>query len=185
MMNTTHGAIGVTLASVTVFLLPEFAIVAATGALLGSVFPDLDLFFGTHRKTLHFPLAGWIVALPAMLWAAFLPTTLSVSVAFFALGATVHAVTDAVGAGHELRPWDRTSEQAVYAHPLGRWIAPRRWVRYDGAPEDLALMGIFTLPVLALYDGPIRNIMLLALGISIVYTTYRKRMPDLTPEWLE
>ncbi|WP_122089069.1 metal-dependent hydrolase [Halalkalicoccus subterraneus] len=185
MMNTTHGAIGVALASVTVLLAPEFAAVAAVAALLGSVFPDLDLFVGTHRKTLHFPVIGWALALPATAWAALVPSTASVGTAFFALGATVHAVTDAAGAGHELRPWERTSQQAVYAHFPGRWIAPRRWIRYDGAPEDLALMGVVSLPVLILYDGFVRNVMLVALGISVFYTTIRKRMPDLTPEWLK
>lgn len=184
MMNTTHGAVGAAMASVTVLVAPEFAVVAAVCALLGSVAPDIDLFVGTHRKTLHFPILGWVVALPATLWAALAPSPESVGVAFFALGATVHAGMDAAGAGHELRPWDRTSQQAVYAHVLGRWIAPRRWVRYDGAPEDLALMGCVTLPVIALYDGPIRTVMLVAFGISVVYTAYRKRMPELTPEWL-
>ncbi len=185
MMNTTHGAIGVAMASVTALLLPEFAVVAAVAALLGSVFPDLDLFVGIHRRTLHFPILGWFVALPTTVWAAISPSAASVGAAFFTLGATVHAVTDAAGAGHELRPWTRTSQQAVYAHPLGRWIAPRRWIRYDGAPEDLALMGVVTLPVLVLYDGFIRNVMLLALGVSIVYTVIRKRMPDLTPDWMK
>jgi hypothetical protein len=185
MMNTTHGAVGVALASVTVVLLPEFAVVAAVAALAGSVFPDLDLFAGVHRKTLHFPVLGWVVALPATLWAALSPSTTSVGVAFFSLGAAAHAAMDAAGAGHELRPWDRTSEQAVYAHVLGRWITPRRWIRYDGAPEDLALMGVVTLPVLVLYEGFVRNVMLLALAISVVYTLVRKRMPELTPEWLK
>ncbi|ADJ14377.1 hypothetical protein C497_03307 [Halalkalicoccus jeotgali B3] len=185
MMNTTHGAIGVAMASVTVLVLPEFAVVAAVAALLGSVFPDLDLLVGTHRKTLHFPIVGWVLALPATVWAALAPSLVSVGAAFFALGATVHAVTDAVGAGHELRPWERTSQQAVYAHALGRWITPRRWVRYDGAPEDLALMGVVTLPVLALYDGVVRNVMLAALGVSVIYTAIRKRMPELTPDWIK
>ncbi|WP_336343521.1 metal-dependent hydrolase [Halalkalicoccus ordinarius] len=185
MMNTTHGAVGVALASVTVVLLPEFAVVAAVAALLGSVFPDLDLFAGVHRRTLHFPVLGWVVALPATAWAALSPSAASVSVAFFSLGAAAHAAMDAAGAGHELRPWDRTSEQAVYAHVPGRWIAPRRWIRYDGAPEDLGLMSLATVPTLLLYTGPVRAIMLAALGISAVYTLIRKRMPELTPEWLK
>lgn len=185
MMNTTHGAIGVSLASVTVLFLPEFAVVAAVAALSGSVVPDFDLFAGVHRRTLHFPVLGWVVAVPATLWAALSPSTLSVGVAFFSLGAAAHAAMDAAGAGHELRPWERTSQRAVYAHVPGRWIAPRRWIRYDGAPEDLALMGVVALPVLVLYDGLIRNVMLLALAVSVVYTAVRKRMPDLTPEWMK
>lgn len=185
MMNTTHGAVGVAMASVTVLVLPEFAVVAAVAALLGSVFPDLDLFAGVHRKTLHFPVLGWVVALPATLWAALSPSTLSVGVAFFSLGAAAHAAMDAAGAGHELRPWNRTSQQAVYAHVPGRWVAPRRWIRYDGAPEDLALMGVATLPAVVLYDGAIQAIMLAALCVSVVYTVIRKRMPELTPEWLK
>lgn len=185
MMNTTHGAVGVALASVTVVVLPEFAVVAAVAALAGSVFPDLDLFAGVHRRTLHFPVLGWVVALPATLWAALSPSATSVAAAFFSLGAAAHAAMDAAGAGHELRPWDRTSEQAVYAHVPGRWIAPRRWIRYDGAPEDLGLMGIATVPALLLYSGPVRGIMLVALAVSVVYTANRKRMPDLTPEWLK
>ncbi|MFC6836631.1 metal-dependent hydrolase [Halomarina ordinaria] len=179
MMVTTHAAVGVTLASSLVVLAPEFAVVGALAGLAGGVLPDLDLLVGTHRRTLHFPALYWVGALPALAWAALAPSTASVAAACFLLAAAVHSLSDAVGAGEELRPWERTTDRAVYLHPAGRWLRARRWVRYDGAPEDLALTVGFALPGIVLFDGAVRYLCLAGVALAAVYALFRKRVPDL------
>ena len=139
MMVPSHAVVGVALTAPLLVVAPELAPVAALAGFLGGVFPDLDLLVGTHRKTLHFPLVGWLVALPALVAAALVQTPATVVVAAFTVAAAVHAGMDALGAGEELRPWERTNPYAVYLHPRGRWLRARYWVPYDGSPHDLAV----------------------------------------------
>lgn len=184
-MAFTHAAVGLALASVTVFLAPTYATVAAVAAIGGGVAPDLDLFVGQHRKTLHFPVYYWVPALLTLSAAVLVPDPTVVAAAAFFLAAAVHSGTDALGAGDELRPWEATSERGVYCHLRNRWVAPRRWVRYDGAPEDLLLAAVFALPGVVLYDGPIRTVTVLGLVAATVYALVRKRIPEHVPErWL-
>ena len=184
MMNTTHAAMGVTLAAPLTAIAPEFAPAAALAGIVGSVFPDLDLLSGQHRRTLHFPVYYSAAALVAGTVALLVPTTATVAVAFFLLSAAVHCVADAAGGGLELRPWEATDDRGVYVHPAGKWISPRRWIRYDGAPEDLLLAGIFSLPGLLLFDGAVRTLTLVGLAISVVYVAVRKRLPELEVRYL-
>lgn len=180
MMNTTHAALAVSLASVTVVVYPEVATVAAVAAILGSVLPDLDLVVGVHRRTLHFPVLGWVLALPALLLALAVPDVGAVAAAGFLLGVALHSTMDVLDAGPELRPWETHTDQAVYAHVPGRWLRPRRWIRYDGAPEDFLLGLGLALPALVLYDGWIRTVVVVGLALSLGYTVYRKRIPEVS-----
>ncbi len=184
MMNTTHGAVGAAMASVVVLLSPAFATAAAVGAIAGSLLPDVDLFVGEHRRTLHYPVLGWVVALPALVWAALVPSPASVAIGFFLLGLAVHSAMDAFGAGTEVRPWEATSDRGVYAHVPGTWLRARRWVRYDGAPEDLALCALASLPAVLLFDGVIRWLVLAGLLLSVLYTAFRKRIPEIEDRFL-
>jgi hypothetical protein len=183
-MNTTHSAMGVALAAPLVALAPELAPVAALAAFLGGVFPDLDLLSGQHRQTLHFPVyysAGTIVAGAIAL---LVPTIGTVAAAFFLLSAAVHCITDAAGGGLELRPWEATDNRGVYVHPAGRWVRPRRWIRYDGAPEDLVLAGAFSVPGLLFFTGTVRTLTVVALAVSVVYTAVRKQLPEIETRYL-
>ncbi|MFC7155710.1 metal-dependent hydrolase [Halomarina halobia] len=179
MMVTTHAAVGVALASSLVVLAPEHATVGALAALAGGVLPDLDLLVGAHRRTLHFPALYWVAALPALAWAVVAPAAGSVALACFLLAAAVHSLSDVLGAGEELRPWERTTDRAVYLHPAGRWLVARRWVRYDGAPEDLALTALFATPGILLFPGVVRYLCLSGVAVATVYALVRKRIPDL------
>ncbi len=84
------------------------------------------------------------------------------------------------GGGLELRPWEGTSEQAVYSHYHGRWLRPRRWVGYDGSPADLALASALAAPMLLFVEwrvvGPL---VVITVGISAIYMLVRKRLPDI------
>jgi hypothetical protein len=183
-MVLTHVAIGLALASATVVLAPEYALPAAIGAICGGVLPDLDLFVGQHRRTLHFPVYFWVPAVLALAVAFPYPTSLTVSLVAFFLAAALHSGSDALGAGDELRPWERTSEKGVYDHYRGTWIAPRRWVRYDGAPEDLLLSALASIPGLYFYSGSIRGLIVAGLVAGTAYALVRKRVPEYFPERL-
>jgi hypothetical protein len=177
MMATTHAAVGLLLALPVTVLAPDLAPAAALAGMAGGVFPDLDLLAGVHRKTLHYPDYYWLGALPALVAVALAPGPVTVAVAFFLLAAAVHSVSDAFGAGTEPRPWERTSREAVYLHSRSRWIEPRYWVRYDGAPEDYLLTVVLFLPGLVAFGPAVRRLTLACLLVGGAYTLVRKRLP--------
>lgn len=188
MMATTHVLWGMVLALPVAAIAPEFAPAAFVAGLVGGLAPDLDLYAG-HRKTLHYPVYAAIATVPAASFALLAPSTATVALAVGLAAAALHAVTDAAGGGLELRPWEGRSERAVYSHYHDRWIRPRRWVRYDGAPEDLALAGLATAPLVAAGDGPVTVVALALLAVSAIYVLLRKslatvaeRLAGLLPE---
>jgi len=176
MMNTTHVAVGLLIAAPTLHIAPDLAVAAALGGMTGGVLPDLDLFVGRHRRTLHFPAAYWLAAIPLLAVAAWQPTAATVAVAVAAGSMAVHSGMDAFGAGNELKPWERTSSRAVYLHLRSRWLRPRYWVRYDGAVEDLAITVACSLAGL-LFPAPIPTLAAVNVAVAVVYSLVRKRVP--------
>lgn len=181
MMATTHALAGMVLAGVTIAVAPEYTSVALLMAAVGGVFPDLDLY-SAHRKTLHYPVYYSMLAVVSGIFAVLLPTTLTVGVGFFFLAAALHSLMDVFGGGLELRPWREQSDRAVYDHYRNRWITPRRWVRYDGAPEDLLLAVVFGSIAAVLYPTTADTAIVVAVAISTVYALLRKPLVNLT-EW--
>ena len=177
MMATTHALVGAAIAAAAATVLPGTAPLALAAAVAGSVFPDLDLYAG-HRRTLHYPAYYWVAVAAALALAALSPTPLAVAAVLFLLGAAVHSVMDAFGGGLELRPWEGNSERAVYDHLNGRWLRPRRWVPYDGSPEDLLLAGLLSAPAFLVFGGePLAQTGLVgALAVSAAWVTLRRRV---------
>jgi hypothetical protein len=176
MMLPTHALAGAALAVPLATVAPEAAATVVAAGLLGGVLPDMDLYVG-HRRTLHFPVyysAAAIVAVPTGLVVG---TTASVAFAAVMLGAAAHSVADVFEGGLELRPWRATADRAVYDHFTGRWIAPRRWVRYDGAPEDLLLSATLAVGLWGAVDGQLRLVVGAALAVAGVYTVVRRILP--------
>lgn len=184
MMNTTHVLVGLSIATVAMTVWPTFATIAAVAILVGSIVPDLDILVGEHRRTFHFPVIGWAVSAPSLVLAVIVPLEVTIAVAFFVLGVAIHSAMDIVGGGPEMRPWLIHSDRAVFAHYPGRWFRPRRWIRYDGAPEDFVFGMIAAIPALLVYDGWIRRIVLIALITSLLYTVFRKQIPDISKQLL-
>lgn len=178
MMLPTHALVGMALALPVAAISPELASVALVAGLLGGVFPDLDLYAG-HRRTLHYPVYYGVLAAIALVVVALAPSAATVGLAVFLLGAGVHSVSDVFGGGLELRPWLATSERAVYDHYHGRWIAPRRWVRYDGSPADLALSVIVAVPLLVTLDGTLWAVVVALLGVATLYAATRRLLPTI------
>lgn len=185
MMATTHVATGVALAAPVAYVAPELAPAAVLGGAVGGAFPDLDLVVGHHRRTLHFPDYYWPPAAGAAALALSLPSVATVALALALLSAAVHSVVDWFGAGTELRPWERTSNEAVYLRSQGRWLAPRYWVRYDGAPEDLLLTAALSAPGLFLFGPSVRRLTVAMVALAALYALVRKRIPDVGERLLD
>ncbi|MFB6110563.1 MAG: metal-dependent hydrolase [Halodesulfurarchaeum sp.] len=181
-MATTHALVGIAIAAAAALAVPEITVLGVLAAAAGGGFPDLDLYAG-HRRTLHYPVYYGVLAVPAVLVATLLAAPLAWALALFLLAAAVHSIMDAAGGGLELRPWRGRSERAVYSHYHGRWLRPRRWIRYDGAPEDLGFEAIVAAPTLAAVDGTVALAIWGLLGVSVVYTVVRKPMVT-AAEWL-
>lgn len=178
MMATTHALAGAAIAAGVAVLAPEAAPVALVAGLAGGVFPDLDLY-GYHRRTLHFPTYYTLAAVAATFVAIAVGTTLWIGVATFLVAAAFHARLDRYGGGLELRPWEGTSDRAVYDHWRQRWRRPLRWVHYDGSPGDLVVATGFAVPALVVFPGEVRWVFAAMLGVSIAYVLVRKRLPAL------
>ena len=183
MMATTHAFVGAALASVTLLFAPGTAPAAMAAGFVGGIVPDLDVFFD-HRRTLHFPVLGPAFAGVLVVVAAFVPTTVTVTLAAFVVSAAAHSVMDYFGGSKEARPWLRTTDHAVYDHARGRWLLARRWISYDGSPGDFVLGAVASVPVLALGDRRLRIATLAGLLIALVYTVFRKRIFDVWDEYV-
>lgn len=183
MMLPTHALVGLALASPLVVLAPDLAPAALAGALVGSTVPDLDLY-ADHRRRLHYPTGYALAAAPAVATAALVGTPLAVAIAFLLVGAALHCRMDRYGGGLELRPWEGTSDRGVYDHVRGRWLAPKRWISYDGAPGDVLLAALLGVPLVAGLDGPFRWVALVALLVGGAYGLLRRRLADLAPRVL-
>lgn len=182
MMLPTHVVVGMAIAAPVLVLAPELAPAAIAGAIVGSILPDLDLYVG-HRRTLHYP-TGFSVAAVVALAATVLvadPGPAIVATAFVLTGAALHSRMDRYGGGLELRPWEGTSERAVYDHVRGRWCKPQRWIRYDGAPEDLLLTMVVGVPLLVVFEGPFQWVVGGALLVGTAYALVRRRLAGLAP----
>ncbi|WP_430503482.1 metal-dependent hydrolase [Haloparvum sp. PAK95] len=180
MMLPTHAVVGLALAAPLTATHPELASAALAGAFLGSVFPDVDLYAG-HRRTLHFPTIYTVLAVPAAMLAIATAVPVTVALAFFAIGAAAHCRMDRWGGGLELRPWEGTSEKAVYDHVRNEWRTPKRWIPYDGAREDFLLAASVGVPLFVLLEGPFRWVVAVALLVAGTYAALRRRLADLAP----
>ncbi|MGB9987362.1 metal-dependent hydrolase [Salarchaeum japonicum] len=176
-MATTHAVLGVLPALVLLPFDPALATLAAYAGYAGGVFPDLDLYL-EHRKTLHHPELYPALATLAVLGALTWPTALSVAVACFLVSAAFHCLTEVLGGGLGRKPWIQDDHRGVYSHLGQRWLPPRRVIPYDGSPRDLALCILVTLPLLAVFGTRVRWLLLGGLGISVLYTVFRKRLVD-------
>jgi hypothetical protein len=184
MMATTHALVGALVGATALVLAPAHATTAMLAGLAGGLAPDLDVY-ADHRRTLHYPVFLPLVALPAVGLAALVPSAPTVALAVALAAGAVHSVMDAAGGGLELRPWERTSTRAVYDHHRGVWIRPRRWIRYDGAPEDLLLAAAVGGPLLLVTEGLVAGLVALALGVSLLYVLVRRNLVELVEAGIE
>ena len=189
MMLPTHALAGVLLALPVALAAPDAASAVLGAGFLGGVVPDLDMYVG-HRRTLHYPIYYSAAALPVGAATVLAPTRPTAVLTAFLLAAAAHSVADVFGGGLELRPWEATSTLAVYDHYHGRWIAPRRWIGYDGSPADLALATVLAVPLLLVVDTPFRWLVAGTLVVAVTYVAVRRilsvvaeRLVAVLPAW--
>jgi hypothetical protein len=74
----------------------------------------------------------------------------------------------------------------VYDHVRGRWIRPRRWIRYDGAPEDAALAVALAVPTLAFVPPDavpmLHPAVVAVVAVSVAYAGLRRHVAALTAQ---
>jgi hypothetical protein len=174
-MLPTHALSGMLVALPVALAVPELSALALVAGFCGGVVPDLDMYAG-HRKTLHYPVYYPVGAVVAGLAAVVVPSPLAVGAAAALAGAALHSVADVFGSGLELRPWEGRSRRAVYDHYHGRWLVPRRLVRYDGAPEDLALAVLAALPLSFVAGSRLLALVAGTLAVAAVYAGVRRRL---------
>ncbi|CCQ37463.1 DUF457 family protein [Natronomonas moolapensis 8.8.11] len=180
MMLPTHALVGMALSIPVAVTVPELAPAAILGGFVGGILPDLDLYVG-HRRTLHFPTLYPLAAVPVSLLTFVRPGPATLAAAFVVIGAAAHCRMDIYGGGLELRPWEGTSERAVYDHVAGEWRRPRRVVRYDGSKGDLAISTAVALPLIALVEWPLLALVAVALAVGAAYVLLRRRLASLAP----
>jgi hypothetical protein len=178
MMLPTHVLAGLAIALPIAWIAPEFAPAAFAGAAAGSVLPDLDIYAG-HRRTLHYPVYYLPLAGAAAILAVTVPSAATIGLAYLLAASALHCRMDELGGSLELRPWAENSDRGVYDHSRDEWRAPRRWIRYDGSPGDLAATGMLAVPLLLLTGEPVRWLVIAALLVGTVYAVLRKRLADL------
>lgn len=179
-MAPTHVAAGTAVAAPVALLAPELAPPVVAAAVAGSVFPDLDMVAGEHRRTLHALEAYALLALVTGFAAVVAPSPPVVAVAVFFVAAALHPLLDLAGGSSEARPWEAATDRGVYLRSRGRWIAPKRWARYDGAPEDLALTAVLLAPGVVVFGDGVRALAVGTLAVGVVYALARKRIPQLS-----
>lgn len=180
MMLPTHVLVGLVVAAPVALLVPEAATTVLFAGLIGGVLPDLDLYAG-HRRSLHYPSGYTLAAVPALAGAVLVGTPLLVGLAVLLVAATLHCRMDRYGGGLELRPWEGRSERAVYDHVRGRWRQPKRWVRYDGAPEDVLMLCGLAGVLWFVLDSPFTGIVAVTLLAGVGYGLLRRRLAALAP----
>lgn len=177
MMATTHALAGVLIGLGVLAAVPGAAGPVVLAGALGGAFPDLDLL-AVHRRTLHYPLGFTALSVLAVVGVLFVPVQVAIPAAVFFVAAAVHAGSDVFGGGLGLRPWEATSNRGLYDHLRGRWRPPRRWIRYDGAPEDFMLALALGLPAFAALEGPARLGVVALLAVSAAYAALRRSLVD-------
>jgi len=180
MMLPTHTLVGLAIGAPLLWLAPASATPALAGGLCGGIWPDLDLYVG-HRRTLHYPTGYSLASIPVVIVAAVVGSPVAIGLAVAVVAAAAHCQMDRFGGGLELRPWENTSERAVYDHVAGKWRAPKRWVRYDGAPEDVGLSLLVGLPLVTVVPPVFRRLVVGALIIAVGYGLLRRWLAALAP----
>ena len=175
-MTTTHGLFGASVGAAAAAATAPALVPAATAVgFLGGALPDVDLLL-THRRTAHYPVLAAIAAIPTAGAAAVLGTGAALLVAVFVLALAGHALMDVFAGGVGAGPRSTGSDRGVYDHARGRWLRPRRWVRYAGAPEELVVAVLVALPALALTTGGRRDTFAVVLVLSVAFVYIRPRL---------
>jgi hypothetical protein len=188
MMFPTHILKGLVLVTPLLYIYPEISGLIIICATIGFTIPDIDILFGKHRKTLHFPVLGFFPYI--FLTIVFLITSnlLALLVSVFFFGIHIHSVSDILGGSLEAEPWKKNDNRAVYNHIKSEWIRPLRIIQYDGSKRDLSMY--FLLLIAFVFVTPFeigsKKLLLPTIILSLIalsYTFLRKSV--FSPVYME
>jgi hypothetical protein len=168
MMLPSHVLIGVLIGTTVATVFPAYLNYLLVIGGIGSILPDIDMLFGEHRQTLHFPVYYIIAAIVGVIGTLTIHPLFIAAAVFFS-SAGVHCLMDILGGGKELRPWEKTDDRAVYNHVTGNWLQARR-LFYAGSTTDLAVCLFITVLLLFRITGVYRVIALLMAGAGLTVT---------------
>lgn len=180
MMLPTHIVIGILISIPITSIYPNFTNLILLSSIFGSLLPDLDMIYMTHRKTLH-PILLYLI-LTFLLFIIYVITEIFViallSIVFF--NSFIHTIGDISGTGAEKYPWEQNNDKSIYSIVLNRWIKSRRYILYDGSTRDLMVLLISS--ILVIYYTNIQYVkysVILCTLIGVIYTLLRKKLPDI------
>lgn len=183
MMLPTHIVMGLGIATTILLIDPTLLNISLFSSFIGSILPDLDIYKG-HRKALHYPKIYTVISVFSGIIAFFILTNVTVGITFLFIGAAIHCQMDKYSSSFEVRPWEKKSDRAVYDHINGEWKKAKRWIRYDGSPEDFLLMITIAIPLILILNNIFRYILVITIIIGTIYTVFRRWLPTIAPVFL-
>lgn len=165
----------------------ELSAILLSIVLVASIFPDLDMIVGIHRKTLH-PVVVY-AAVTALITPIFFlsQNTIIGYLGLFTLFCTIHTAVDVLGTGAEKRPWEHNNDNAIYSASMQKWLKARRVFNYDGSPLDLIVLMASTAAIFYTANLPqmFEILIFTLLVIGIIYTAVRRTLPKLEEYFFE
>ena len=183
-MLPTHALSGMIISLPLFYFKPELAYIGLISGLIGSVFPDSDMYWG-HRKTLHYPVYYSVLAFLSLTAFLIYTTPATLAISFFLIGCTIHTLSDILTAGLELKPWKQQSKKAVYNHYSQEWIEPKHIIAYDGSKGDLAILLSLSIPLLFILGPKSKLFVFTMVIIGIIYSLLRKKLPNIGVQLIE
>jgi hypothetical protein len=182
MMLPTHITIGFLFSIIFFYLHPDSLPLLIIATLIGSIIPDIDIFIGQHRKTLHFPVGYTGITVILLPLYFLLPTVGIASLIVLVGSASIHSLTDIIGGGLSKTPWKTIDSPTVYSHYHNVWITEKNapmTVKYDGSYLDFAVLlgSVYIISQINLEIMYLTEFLILLLVIGGIYTSIRRKLP--------
>lgn len=180
MMLPTHISIGLILFLPMSNIYQDYSSFILLASIIGSIFPDLDMIYMNHRKTLH-PIFIYFSLSMLFLLLSVITNNLYIILLFvILLSSFIHTLFDTFGTGAEKHPWKHNNNDAIYSYILHKWIKGRRYIAYDGSPMDLLLLLCFSILFIQYNDIIEYNIIIyICISVGLIYTILRKKLPTI------
>lgn len=188
-MLPTHIITGLVIVFPFIYMFQDYTTAIVLVSVLGSFLPDIDMFFGKHRKTLHFPVYSVILLLFLIMISLFYYSLWNILLFVFLISYIIHVIGDIAGSGWEKEPWEQREERVVYDHINEQWIRAKRYIDYDGSKKDaiVLLIGAVTLisvtTVFSVYNLLLYSIIISCIVSGVIYTAFRKTV--FSPVYME
>lgn len=180
MMLPTHIVIGLILFLPISNIYQNYPSVILLASITGSIFPDFDMIYMNHRKTLHPIFIYFSLSIIFLLLSIVTDNLYIIFLSVMIPASFIHTLFDTFGTNRKKHPWKYDNKNVVYSYILGRWIKGRRYIEYDGCIKDLLLL-LFSSILFIYYNNMIKYtvVVYICISIGLTYTLVRKRVPKI------